>query len=220
MKKKGSIFIPGLEELINSKIPIDDSSLQEIVEWASKESIPILSPSSAHLLATLIRLLGVKSILELGTGAGYSLLSIAKENLNPLNICTIDRNLHQLERVQEIWTRSNYTKIHRVEFLHMHILNGLKNKFYDPSFFEFIFIDCDKITYPELLDLLIEYGRNEGTKLKYLLFDNVLWHGRILEPNMDKPSDRAMVLFWEKLESVQLKKTLIPSGDGLLFLEL
>ncbi|NCN08425.1 MAG: hypothetical protein GW938_01135 [Leptospira sp.] len=219
-KKIGTIFIPGLEALLDSKIPHEDKVLDEIKTWADEESIPMLSPVSSYLLASLVRWLGVSSFLELGTGAGYSLLGLGIRSIRPLTIATVDRNFDQSEKVETFWNQTEMNHKHEITFYRMNILDGMRAKEYFPEDYEMIFVDCDKITYPNLLDELLEKSRTERSVIKYLLFDNVLWHGRILDQEANKPSDKAMQIFWKKIEEINLTKTILPSGDGMLLIEL
>jgi predicted O-methyltransferase YrrM len=97
----------------------------------------------------------------------------------------------------------------------LHILDSVKNK---PSFeeFEFVFVDCDKICYPELLSLL-------SLKLKpgsVLVFDNVLWHGRLQKDIHTRPSDHSIQTFWDLVLTNFSNRTLFPVGDGLLLLRI
>lgn len=219
-KKIGTIFIPGLEALLDSKIIHEDSILTEIQSWAESESIPMLSPVSSYLMASLVRWLGVKSYIELGTGAGYSLLGLGIRSNRILNIATVDRNLNQSEKVEAFWKQAKMKFNHTITFYRMNILDGMREAKYYPEDYEMVFVDCDKITYPNLLDELLQRSRTKRSVIKYILFDNVLWHGRILNEEANKPSDKAMQVFWKKIEELDITKTILPSGDGMLLLEL
>src|SRR5690606_25658945 len=57
-----------------------------------------------------------------------------------------------------------------------------------PGTFDLIFSDIDKQGYPESLPLIYEKLRPGGV----LLVDNLLWHGRIFDPNDNSPATRAI----------------------------
>ncbi|MCC5813594.1 MAG: O-methyltransferase [Leptospira sp.] len=224
MKKTGSIFLPGLEEYINQNlISRPHPFFLEIEKFAEENTIPILSPSSGSLLAKLIDWLQPKSILELGTGAGYSLHWMVSKIQTPVSITTVDRNREIFPIIQEFWEVSPYKEKHSVKFQPGHIVEQLQNGSLNPLDYDFIFIDSDKITYPDLIQIFEEKWKliNERKFSKqYLLFDNVLWHGRLMNPDPNKTSDLALTEFWKYVKERKFEETLIPAGDGLLLIEL
>jgi predicted O-methyltransferase YrrM len=230
MKKKGSIFIPELEEYMNSHLVIRPCEiLTEIEEYATKNSIPVLSPNSGDVLSRIVEWNEPTSILELGTGAGASLFWMVSRSKRSLNILTVDRNRELLPMVEALWEKSEYKNQHSVQFQSGFIVEQLQDHTIHSLDFDFVFIDCDKVTYPDILDHLIrefesqspnEDQENRGRVRQILLFDNVFWHGRILNPDPKKPSDLALKKFWEIIETLPYSRTVFPSGDGLLFLEL
>lgn len=229
MKKYVSIFIPELEEYINSNLVMRPNEiLAEVELYAAKNSIPVLSPNSGDVLSRIVEWNEPKSILELGTGAGASLFWMVSRSRQPLNILTVDRNRELLPMVQGLWEKSEYKNLHRIQFQSGFIIEQLQDQTIQSLDFDLIFIDSDKVNYPDILDHLIhefEAQNLEGNKdrkkrdKQILVFDNVFWHGRILDPESKKPSDLAMQSFWEKIESLPYSRTVFPSGDGLLFLE-
>lgn len=243
MKKKGSIYISGLEDYINQSLVLrPDPIFSKVESYAAIEKIPVLSPSSGDVLSRLVEWQRPKSILELGTGAGISLFWMVSRLHESVRLTTVDRNRNLVPLVKQFWAESTYAKRHRVEFRSGFIVEQLLDGSIEPLDYDFVFVDCDKVTYPQILDILtgneptlvrrekvldVNLPENLECKLngkpngkRVAVFDNVLWHGRILNPDPDKPSDQAMIQFWSRLQELQHPRTLFPVGDGLLLVEL
>lgn len=213
MKTNESIFKDNLETWMDTHfIPRPHPILKEI-EIKSKElKVPILSPTSGAILKFLIEIFKPKKILELGTGLGYSTCWMLLSNLE-LQIDTLDRNPGSLKEAKSFIDKLIQTN-QKVEYFKTHGMLYLKNQT-SFEFYDFIFIDFDKITYPELLELFLEKGKANVR----IVFDNVLWHGRLNPEIHHRPSDLAIQKLWNLVKEKNLKRTLFPSGDGLLMIE-
>ncbi len=209
MKKFESIYIDGFENHINENLitrpfPI----MREMEIFAEKNKIPILSPAAGSILKFLIKVYQPQKILELGTGLGYSTAWMLSSEIS-LEIDTLDRNAKELKSAESFLNQIkapsqsiNLKQSNCVEFL---------KQTDDLLAYDFIFVDCDKICYPDILNLLLAKVQSEAI----LLFDNVLWHGRLDETVYTKPSDRAIQEFWYLLKEKGIPYTLFPAGDGL-----
>jgi caffeoyl-CoA O-methyltransferase len=78
--------------------------------------------------------------------------------------------------------------------------------------FDFAFIDADKENYQAYFDAAVELVRPGGL----IVVDNVLWHGRIIDPAVQDASTVAMRAFNEKLHhDDRVFISMIAIGDGL-----
>jgi predicted O-methyltransferase YrrM len=208
MKEFESYYKNDLEEKINTELISRPSSIFiEMEEFAKKEKIPILSPSTGSILNFLIKIINSKKILELGTGLGYSAAWILFSN-SSIELDTIDRNLRELKRAEFFLEKLKLEN--KVNFIRAHCLEYIE-KMENLHKYDTIFIDCDKICYPDLIDIFLKKTRPNT----HLIFDNVLWHGRLFEEEFNKPSDIAMKEFWKKVKS-NFSYQLFTNGDGLL----
>ncbi len=209
MKKFESIFKDGFEDFINEKLVNRPNPFFEPMEARAKiRNVPILSPAAGEVLRYLVKAKKPKCILELGTGLGYSTAWMLS-GLEEVRIVSIERNEKLVQAAQE-FLEPHIQKAQRVEILKMGCVEYLQNT--NLSEFDLFFIDCDKIFYPEILDLLKPY-KKEGVSI---LFDNVLWHGRLDPALYDRPSDRAIQKLWEMVFTLDWERTLFTAGDGLL----
>lgn len=212
MKEFESIYIDGLERIINEKLTQRPFHIfLEMEEFAKNNKIPILSPAAGSVLKFLINILKPKNVLELGTGLGYSTSWMLSAGI-PIEIYTLDRNAREL-RSAESFLSQIILETQKIHFMETHCLEFLK-KAEDLHSFDLVFVDCDKICYPEILEILSQKTKPET----HWLFDNVLWHGRLEEGKHTKPSDKAIQAFWREIQLRKLNYTLFPSGDGLLLI--
>jgi caffeoyl-CoA O-methyltransferase len=213
MKKFESIYIEGLETYINDNLikrpfPI----MVEMEKFGRENKIPILSPATGSIIKFLINTYKPLKVLELGTGLGYSTAWMLASSLE-LEIDTLDRNLRELKSA-ETFLEKIKLKSQRVNFLNSHCIEYLKSS-QGLNTYNLVFVDCDKICYPEILELLLQNTSPDAV----LLFDNVLWHGRLDETKYTKPSDKAIQNFWKLLlAQANIDYTLFSSGDGLLLI--
>ena len=208
-KKNRSIFIEGLEPYIDNNYTKKPTYLGEIEDFAKKSNFPILAPNSATILLFLTKFLKPSSILELGTGLGYSTSWFLESKIENLKIITVDR-----EEKNQIYAKKqieSFYKEFQIEFIQSDCVKFLEDT---KNYYDLVFIDCDKVSYPKCCKLLLQ---KKG--IKYAIFDNMLWGGRILNEHKES-SDLAIHETWELIRNSRLPYTLFPSGDGLLLVEL
>ncbi|GBF49566.1 O-methyltransferase [Leptospira ryugenii] len=212
MKTRDSIFIPHLEEKIHTDfVHRPHPIFFELEDYAREKNVPIISPASGAVLQNLLSLVQPKHVWELGTGIGYSTLWMMFGSIGS-KYTSLDRNEKQAsvldESIQSAFGESA-PSLHRIDAWALDYMYGNVQTWKEADFF---FIDCDKVTYPELWDLIF-FHVPKGTRI---LFDNMLWHGRVLDPNSDKPSDKAVLATWKRVKESGASFTLFPVGDGIL----
>ncbi|NBU98564.1 MAG: hypothetical protein EBS19_10210, partial [Spirochaetia bacterium] len=191
MKKFESIYEDNLELYIHKNLTNrPDILFDELEELALNMRVPILSPATGEVLKYIIEKERPSKVLELGTGIGYSILWMLSSRVS-VSIESWERN------PVCIATAENYIKKYisnnqNINLKNLHILDECRKR---DSFKEFdlIFIDCDKICYPELIETIPFKMKKDSL----ILIDNVLWHGRIISDIHNKPSDKAIQKLWE-----------------------
>ena len=150
-----------------------------------------------------------KRILEIGTYTGYSALCFA-EGLQPGGtLHTIDIN----DELEELVRR--YVKMagmeDRIKLYYGHALRIIPRI---EETFDLVFIDADKNNYSNYYDMVFDKVRPGG----YILADNVLWSGKVLEDKdkMDKDT-RALTEFNTKVHNdTRVEHVLLPVRDGVM----
>ncbi|TGL90864.1 O-methyltransferase [Leptospira congkakensis] len=215
MKPRPSIYIPELESYIDSSLVYKPNPVfAEMETYAKEKNIPIVTAATGAVMSHLVSLLSPKQILELGTGLGYSTLWMAVGSPDS-RFVTVDRHEEQASLLEEYAQKmgiSEQIHVKRVTASVMDYLEKEKSEWVGSDLF---FVDCDKITYPEIFNILWK----EAKPGSYFLFDNMLWHGRVLAPDPKKPSDLAVMTLWNEVKSQVSRYTLYPVGDGLLFFQ-
>lgn len=214
MKPRPSIYIKGLEPFIDSDLVYKPNPIfSEMESYAKIKNIPIVTAATGAVLSQLVRFLSPKRILELGTGIGYSTLWMVN-GFKSARIVTVDRHEEQAKALDEYAKKMGLESQMDVTRVTASVLEylGDESLWLDVDLF---FIDCDKITYPTIFRTLWPKAKKGAS----FVFDNVLWHGRVLNPDPKKPSDMAVMELWNEVKSQVSEYTLYPVGDGLLFFQ-
>lgn len=214
-KKKGplSIFRDDMEasidaELVERPHPI----LLEVERYSTNKNFPILSPSSGKILGFLTQQKNPRRILELGTGLGYSASWMLFHSSADAKIDTVERDPDNSDYAKELWTKVGL--IDRIRIISQDCISYLKSK--KSLEYDFVFIDSDKVGYPEILALLLERLAPKS----WIVLDNMIWKGRIFDANRQSPSDLAVRKAWQIIHSRSLSYTLFPAGDGLVLIQI
>ena len=159
------------------------------------------------LLQLLIKISNAEKILEIGMFTGYSALKMAEAlpdsgsidccEINDAHIITAKKWFDQSENGHKI-------KVHKGQ-----AIDSLK-KFY-PENYDLIFIDADKINYPEYHKIGLSLLRLGGIGV----FDNMLWSGTVLNPN-DNDSRSLRETAKLIINSNRLEPLLLPIRDGVM----
>lgn len=168
---------------------------------------------SGHLqgrvLAMISRMIRPKAILELGTFTGYSAICFAEGLAEGGKLITIDKNAELEDRV-----RKNFDAAGLTDIIDYRIGNAAD---IIPSLdmsFDLVFIDADKENYANYYDMLIDKLNLNG----FILADNVLWSGKVLEEKGDKDTE-ALRAFNRKITGdPRVENVLLPIRDGIMLI--
>ena len=79
------------------------------------------------------------------------------------------------------------------------------------GYYDVIFIDVDKDGYPRALQAAAPRVRRGG----FLLADNVLWSGKVVDPRFATPRRRESASSTPALRAQDFKTTIVPLRDGV-----
>ena len=188
----------------------DTGLLKALVNKTLKEEeIPqmLSGPLVGGLLQLLIKITGAKNILEIGMFTGYSTLKMAEALPEDGEIHTCELMEKHVKTAESWFNKSNDG--YKITIHHGRAINQLNS--FKISSFDLIFIDADKINYPE-------YYRRSTTLLKVggiAVLDNMLWDGEVLNPK-----DGNAKALRETAELIKnnhrLESLLLPVRDGIL----
>ena len=163
-----------------------------------------------RMLSMLSHMIRPKLILEIGTFTGYSALCFAEGLLEGGHLHTIDINDELTPMVKSYIARAGMEdKITLHNGNASEIIPGLSGSF------DLAFIDADKINYSLYYDLVFDKVRQGG----FLIADNVLWSGKVLNMETADKDTLAIHQFNEKIKKdTRVEKVLLTVRDGLLII--
>ncbi|AZD31127.1 class I SAM-dependent methyltransferase [Pseudomonas chlororaphis] len=171
-----------------------------------------VAPEQGQFLALLVRLIGARRVLEVGTFTGYSALSMAAAlpDDGQLICCDIPGDYNATAR--RYWQEAGVAG--RIELRLAPALETLASidREEGKGGFDLVFIDADKANYPAYLESALRLLRVGGLAV----FDNTLWSGRVLEENPQSEDTRAIQTLNRALkDDPRVDLSLLPLGDGL-----
>ena len=169
-----------------------------------------ISVTQAYFFQFFIKTNNIKNILEIGTFTGYSALTMGLALPKDGNIICLDINKETSEIAKNFFKKANLDK--KMKIILGPAINTLKKLKEDKRMFDMIFIDGDKENYKNYYDLSLGLVKKNG----FILVDNVLWHGDVVDPNKnDRLTNiiREFNSFIKKDDRVE--KTILPLGDGV-----
>ncbi|MCO8107902.1 O-methyltransferase [Acinetobacter indicus] len=174
-----------LDHYIETHLIPEDPILTQTLKHTDDRGYPdhlAVAPNQGMLLQMLIQMNGCKRILELGTFAAYSTMWLARALPEDGYILTIEgRDAHAAVAQENI----DQAKLKQtIDLCVGRAADILKSLPADTAPFDFIFIDADKQSYPEYLELSLNLSRS-GT---LIFLDNVIRAGDIINPDNHKPS--------------------------------
>jgi caffeoyl-CoA O-methyltransferase len=214
---------------LNAKIYDMDFISPELQEYAERYTSPeppllaalnretwlkVLYPRmlSGHLqgriLSLFSKMVRPQRILEIGTYTGYSAICMAEGLAPGGSLVTIDINAELEEMVNRYFAEAGLTDRARMVIGDARaIVPTLEGPF------DLAFIDADKESYCEYLDLLLPKMRAGGL----ILADNVLWSGQVLDPAITDKETQGLRDFVHKVaQSDAVEQVLLPVRDGIL----
>lgn len=162
-------------------------------------------------LEMVSRMIRPKYILEVGTFTGYSAIALAKGLVDGGKLITLEVN-----EEMESFIRDYIQKSGMEDKIQLIIGNALKIIPALPHEFDLVFIDADKEQYVDYYELALNKLKKGG----FMLADNVLWSGKVLEN--DAKSDKETLgikVFNEHVKNdKRIEQVMLSVRDGLMLI--
>jgi caffeoyl-CoA O-methyltransferase len=171
-----------------------------------------IAPEQGQFMALLVQLLGAKKTLEVGVFTGYSSLCVALALPADGNVVACDVSAEYTAIARRYWQLAGVAnKIDlqlapALETLDRLLASG------QAETFDFAFIDADKENYWAYYERSLQLIRPGGL----IAIDNVLWSGRVADPQERDLSTQSIRNFNRQLlADSRVTISLVPIADGL-----
>lgn len=202
-----------LDEYIESHISPEPALLHETYRYTNNHHVyPHMCSGHAQgrVLKMLTAMIAPRRVLELGCYTGYSTLCIA-EALEP------GAELHTVEIDDELTDEltARFSRSPRADAIHLHIGDAFDIVPTLGEGWDMAFIDANKRTYAEYFEMILPRMRRGG----FILADNTLWGGKILDPEAHDAQTEGIRSFNDLVASdSRVETAILPLRDGLTLL--
>jgi caffeoyl-CoA O-methyltransferase len=189
----------------------DEPVLLEMEALAKERRFPIVDRLVGELIELLASAIGARTVFEMGSGFGYSAYWFSRA-VGPGGrvICT-DGDPANRDQAEQFLTRAG--RWDRIDYQVGWAQEVLRRT---PGTFDVVYCDIDKADYPEAWELARDRLRPGGL----YICDNVLWSGRVADPDPDdaQPDLTAAIRRHNELiyGDPRFDVTIIPTRDGVL----
>jgi predicted O-methyltransferase YrrM len=171
-----------------------------------------IGAEQGQFMALLVKLIGARRCIEVGTYTGYSSLVVALALPEDAKIITCDIDPQTTAIARQFWREAGVAA--RIELVLQPALKTLTELLAKggAGSFDFAFIDADKPGYHAYYEKILELIRTGGL----IAVDNTLWSGDVADPTANDGNTAALRAFNDHVhrdERVDL--SLVPIGDGL-----
>jgi predicted O-methyltransferase YrrM len=197
----------------NQYTTADEPLLQEIAAFTAV-SHPQAHMLSGHLqgqfLGQLSRMIKPERILEIGTFVGYSALCLAKGLQDGGVLHTIELRESDAQLAESYFDRSAFkNQIYQHTGDALCVIEQLKESW------DLVFIDADKINYIRYYEAVLPMVKKGG----WIIADNVLFHGQVMEKPLKGKNAKAIHNFNRHiLADDRVEHVLLTVRDGLMII--
>jgi predicted O-methyltransferase YrrM len=191
-----------------------DKLLQRIVSETNAEHAHaqmLSSNTQGKFLEMISKMITPQRILEVGTFTGFSALCLAGGLAGDGQLHTIELRNEDAQKASGYFNESVIGK--RIK-LHVgdarSIIPTLKETW------DLVFIDADKVSYIEYYELTLQNLRPGG----WIIADNVLFHGDVLEEEVTGKNAKAIHAFNKHVKNdARVEQVMLTVRDGLLIIK-
>jgi caffeoyl-CoA O-methyltransferase len=205
------IVSPAINDYLLAHSEPADEVLRDLHEETHRElggrAVMQISHDEGELLTMLVRLIGAKQAVEVGTFTGYSSICIARGLSDDGHLLCCDVSEDYTAVARRYWERAGVSE--RISLRIAPAVETLRSLPAEPHL-DFAFIDADKTGYASYVEEILPRLRSGGL----MVLDNMLRDGRVLAPEDD--DDRAIHALNEALlADDRVDVVVLPVRDGV-----
>ena len=205
---------PDLYDYLLSTSLRESQLLKALREETAKDSMSRMqiAPEQGQFMHMLVKLMGARKILEVGTYTGYSSIVMAQAMVQPAQLICCDVSEEWTNIAKRYWKKAGVESICDLRIAPAKdTMQALLNQG-QARRFDLIFIDADKEHYQEYYELALRLLRSGGL----IVLDNTLWSGKVADPTIDDVDTIALRQLNELLKGDQrIDLSHLPIADGL-----
>lgn len=171
-----------------------------------------IAPEQGQFMGWLTELMGVERAIEIGVYTGYSSLCIASAMAEQGRLIACDLDEQWTATARRYWEEARVS--HKIDLQIAPALDTL-DQLIDAGHeqrYDLIFIDADKTNYDNYYERALRLLRAGGV----VMIDNVLWSGRVADPDARDEDTLAIRALNEKIhQDERVSLSLLPVADGL-----
>lgn len=168
-----------------------------------------ISPEQGTLMSLLTAAIGARAAIEVGTFTGYSSICVARALPPDGCLVCVDQSEEWTAIARRYWAKAGVE--HKID-LRLGDARCILQRLEPARRFDLAFIDADKTGYDDYYELLLPRVRPNGL----ILFDNMLWGGRLGAGPVTEAAGQALDALNRKLAGdPRVECVLLPVADGL-----
>jgi caffeoyl-CoA O-methyltransferase len=207
-----NLVSPEIEKYIDAHTTNENDVLQQLNR---KTQTDVLMPQmlsgkvQGQFLKFISQMLQPNRVLEIGTFTGYAAICLAEGLTENGKLFTIDIN-EELEDIvgKHVEKAGLQHKIIQIVGDATQEINQLDETF------DLVFIDADKQNYGLYFDLVIDKVRSGG----FILADNVLWSGKIIDEKKDKDTQKLADFNTKVQQDNRVENVIVSIRDGIMMI--
>lgn len=212
---KRSLLPDLVEEYVANLVTREPPLLKRLREETERlpEAGMQIGPDQGALLGLLVRVLGVREALEIGTFTGMSALALAAALPDDGKLVSCDVSEEWTAIARRYWKEAGLAS--RIELRLAPASETLRQleRERGPGCFDFAFIDADKPAYDAYYEACLRLVRPGGL----IALDNMLWSGRVADPANQEPNTLAIRALNLKIrDDARVTSCLLSVGDGVM----
>jgi len=205
---------PELSRYLDGLVPPRPPEMMTMEAEAERTSFPIIGPAAGYFCYLITRLIGARSVFELGSGFGYSTAWFARalrENGGGTVYHTVwDEKLSRR-------ARAHIASLGLSDLVTFRVGEAVAALRETEGPFDLVFNDIEKDGYVASLPVIKSRMRSGGV----LIVDNLLWSGRIFDVSDRSPNTEGIREFTQRVTSdPEWVASVVPIRDGLLIAQL
>ncbi len=171
-----------VDEFLGDVVLGEDPVLQAALDATTTSGLPQIqvSPLQGRLLTLLARVAGARSVLEVGTLAGYSTICLGRALPSDGELVTLEVDPRHAEVARANITRAGLDGVVDIRVgAALETLRNLESEGHAP--FDLVFIDADKVNSPGYF----EWGMKLGHPGTVIVVDNAVRRGTVVDAQSD-----------------------------------